>query len=261
MWNFVKAAAAALTIATPAVAEWTPQEIDAHITATNFVVGDHCTATMISSEHRLLLTNNHCIDMFINQETEQRVNENGEIIEVRVQNKNSVPVSQKNYEGYTMVGVNTWVTDIVDRDRKNDIALLQITTENIPHKTEAEIFTGDTIYRGETVYAVGNSLVIFDGTVTKGIVSSVTRDLSNFRVDGEFYYQMDAGIVGGNSGGALYNEDGKLIGIPSAGIRGTHLSFAVPYGSIQAFLEDNCYSELFDMEAETYEECKGIDEE
>lgn len=261
MWNFVKGLAAALVMTTPAFAEWSPREIDRHITETNFVVGEHCTATLISAEHRLLLTNNHCVDMFVKERTEKVVNEEGVVSQIKKQDKSNVPVSQKNYEGITFVGINTYVSKIVDVDRKNDIALLQILTENIPNEDEAEIFTGDHIYRGETVYAVGNSLVIFDGTVTKGIISSVNRNLDAFGVKGEFYYQMDAGIVGGNSGGALYNDDGKLIGIPSAGIRGSHLSFAVPYSSIQNFLTENCYAELFDNEAETYEQCKGIDEE
>ncbi len=102
--------------------------------------------------------------------------------------------------------------------------------------------------------------MLLDASLTMGIISSVNRKLN---VGGEEhdYIQMDAGIVGGSSGGALYNASGELVGVPASAAPGTIVGLAIPFESIQTFLEDNCYAHIYDATMPAHDECVKAKEE
>lgn len=245
-----------LVLAMSAKAEpWTLDRMNDHIDQTNFIVGNpaNCSATLISVEQRLLLTNNHCIEQYIKKETRKVVGEDGEISSVEYERYESVPVSQKVYRGHEVVSSLNYQMEIVGYSKDYDLGLLRFKAETIPNTIYSKIFTGDSVERGEEVYAVGNPLGL-DATVTKGIISSVNRRLEVGGTEHD-YFQMDAGIAGGNSGGALYNAGGELIGVPAAAASGTMIGLAIPAESIIQFLKDNCYDIVVDPAAKGHEVC------
>ncbi len=103
---------------------------------------------------------------------------------------------------------------IIGRDPSTDLAVLKIEGENLP-----SIVLGDSDYIevGDWVMAVGNPLRL-RSTITAGIVSALGRDVQIIRdqMRIENFIQTDAAINKGNSGGALVNTNGELIGINTA---------------------------------------------
>ena len=96
---------------------------------------------------------------------------------------------------------------IIGADKTTDLALIKIDGKNLPAIT---IANSDDIKVGEWVLAVGNPLGL-NNTVTAGIVSAKARSLGANGV--EAFIQTDAAINRGNSGGALVNTNGELVGI------------------------------------------------
>ncbi|MBS0519217.1 MAG: DegQ family serine endoprotease [Proteobacteria bacterium] len=112
-------------------------------------------------------------------------------------------------------------------DEKTDLAVLKVSSDKpLPY---VEFGDANKVRVGESVMAVGNPFGL-GGTVTTGIVSARGRDIQSGPYDD--YIQTDAAINRGNSGGPLFNMDGKVIGIntaifsPSGGSVG--LGFAIP---------------------------------
>ncbi len=185
---------------------------------------------VIISQDGYIVTNNHVID-------------GAERLEVTL-NDNS------NYNA-TVVGT----------DASTDLALIKIDAENLP---VIPIGDSDELKVGEWVLAVGNPFG-FTSTVTSGIVSAKARNISaitNGRPMGiESYIQTDAAVNQGNSGGALVNTRGELVGINTAIVSNTGnyagCSFAIPssivtkivtdikqYGAVQRAILGIAYSEL-----------------
>jgi serine protease Do len=127
---------------------------------------------------------------------------------------------------------------LVGSDASNDIALLKIeATTNFPYVPFAN---SDNIKIGEWVLAVGNPYNL-TSTVTAGIVSAKGRDLEGNR-NIESFIQTDAAVNPGNSGGALVNGRGELIGINTAISTKTGsfigYSFAVPSNIAKKIIDD-----------------------
>lgn len=103
---------------------------------------------------------------------------------------------------------------VVGRDPSTDLAVLKIDASNLP---AAVIGNSDEVDVGEWVLAVGNPFRL-RSTVTAGIVGALSRDVQiindDYRI--ESFIQTDAAINRGNSGGALVNTSGELIGINTA---------------------------------------------
>lgn len=122
---------------------------------------------------------------------------------------------------------------LVGTDPKTDIAVIKIEATGLPHVTLAD---SDRLRVGDIVFAIGNPLGIGQ-TVTMGIVSATGRKNVNLLTDRapdayEDFIQTDAAINMGNSGGALVDAKGRLVGINS-GIATTNrgnigIGFAVP---------------------------------
>ena len=136
----------------------------------------------------------------------------------------------------------TFNAKIIGSDATSDLALLKIEAENLPVITFGD---SDAIKVGEWVLAVGNPFG-FTSTVTAGIVSAKARSISQAthgRSMGiESFIQTDAAVNPGNSGGALVNTQGELVGINTAIYSQTGnyagYSFAIPSVLVKKIIED-----------------------
>lgn len=137
----------------------------------------------------------------------------------------------------TLNNNKTYKAKLVGTDSKMDIALLKVEADTkLPYATFGN---SDNIKVGEWVLAVGNPYNL-TSTVTAGIVSAKARDLSNQGI--QSFIQTDAAVNPGNSGGALVNTRGELVGIntmissPTGSYTG--YSFAVPSNLTRKIVED-----------------------
>jgi Do/DeqQ family serine protease len=134
----------------------------------------------------------------------------------------------------------SFTASLVGADPSTDLALLKINAEGLPY---LEYGDSDALRVGDWVLAVGNPFNL-TSTVTAGIVSAKGRSLQllNDRFRVESFIQTDAAVNPGNSGGALVNIEGKLVGINTAiaSITGTFAgySFAVPVSIVKKVVED-----------------------
>jgi serine protease Do len=111
----------------------------------------------------------------------------------------------------TLTSGKTYKAKLIGRDQRTDLALLKIKAdESLPSVAWGE---SDKSQVGDWVLAVGNPFGL-GGTVTAGIISARGRDLHEGPYDS--FIQTDAAINRGNSGGPMFNMDGKVIGINSA---------------------------------------------
>ncbi|MCC9073389.1 trypsin-like peptidase domain-containing protein [Flavobacterium sp. F-65] len=161
---------------------------------------------VIISEDGYIVTNNHVI-------------KGASEIEITLNNKKSYPAK------------------LVGTDSKMDIALLKINAdEKLPYTIFAD---SDSVKVGEWVLAVGNPYNL-NSTVTAGIVSAKARNLGTSGI--QSFIQTDAAVNPGNSGGALVNTKGELIGINTmiSSTTGSYVgySFAVPSNITKKIIED-----------------------
>ncbi|MDL2225737.1 trypsin-like peptidase domain-containing protein [Eubacteriales bacterium OttesenSCG-928-M02] len=130
----------------------------------------------------------------------------------------------------------TYEAKLMGTDDETDIALLKIEATGL---TPAVIGNSDELKVGDKAYVIGNPLGTLGGTVTQGIVSALNR---NIDVDGKSMnlLQTDAAVNPGNSGGALINSQGQLVGIivaKSAGSNVEGLGFAIPINDVTDVVE------------------------
>lgn len=128
--------------------------------------------------------------------------------------------------------------EIVGQDVKTDLAVLKMEKGSYPY---AEFGVSSELKVGDLAVAIGNPLGMeFAGSVTAGIISALNRTVE---VDGKTYtlLQTDAAINSGNSGGALVNCYGQVIGINSVKIASTGvegLGFAIPIDEAKPIIQD-----------------------
>lgn len=133
---------------------------------------------------------------------------------------------------------------VVGSDQQTDLAVIKVDATGLP---AAEFGNSDQVKVGEKVIAIGNpQSMSFYGTVTQGIVSGLNRQVSASDGRGAVtnytdLIQTDAAINQGNSGGALVNEYGQVIGINAAkaganGVEG--LGFAIPSNDAKEVVDD-----------------------
>jgi Do/DeqQ family serine protease len=137
----------------------------------------------------------------------------------------------------TLNNKKSYKAKLVGTDSKMDIALLKITTEDkLPYSAFAD---SDVVKVGEWVLAVGNPYNL-TSTVTAGIVSAKARNLDTTGI--QSFIQTDAAVNPGNSGGALVNTRGELIGINTmiSSQTGSYVgySFAIPSNITRKIIED-----------------------
>ncbi len=146
-------------------------------------------------------------------------------------------------EGATYITVrltsgNTYDAVLVATDAVSDIAVLKITAEE--KLTTATVGNSDKLIVGEEVIAIGNPLGVLGGTVTDGIISALEREVT---IDNQkmVLLQHNAAVSPGNSGGALFNMKGELVGIVNAknattGAEG--IGFAIPINTVLEVYND-----------------------
>ena len=126
---------------------------------------------------------------------------------------------------------------VLGRDPDTDLAVLQVDLDDLP---TMPLGRSDTLRVGDVVLAIGNPLGLSQ-TVTQGIVSATGRGQLGV-ADFESFIQTDAAINFGNSGGALVNAAGELVGINTAvlartaGIEG--ISFAIPMDLVRGVTQE-----------------------
>jgi Do/DeqQ family serine protease len=137
----------------------------------------------------------------------------------------------------TLNNKKSYKAKLIGTDSKMDIALLKITAnEKLPYTTFAN---SDSVKIGEWVLAVGNPYNL-NSTVTAGIISAKARNLDASGI--QSFIQTDAAVNPGNSGGALVNTRGELIGIntmissPTGSYTG--YSFAIPSNNARKIIDD-----------------------
>lgn len=126
---------------------------------------------------------------------------------------------------------------IVGKDAKTDLAVLKIDAQNLQ---PAEFANSSEVQIGEFVMAVGNPLGL-ENSITDGIISAINREVSSS--DGTVYtcIQTNAAINSGNSGGALVNSEGKVIGINTLKLSGSDIEgigFAIPINSTLDIIDE-----------------------
>ena len=137
---------------------------------------------------------------------------------------------QRNYKVSVMFyDGKTYDATIVGVEEENDVAVLKIDATGL---TPVVVGDSESIHVGEEVYAIGNPLGELAFTMTTGHVSALDRSITTSESTSAInMFQFDAAVNSGNSGGPLYNAEGKVIGIVTAkysstGVEG--LSFAIP---------------------------------
>ncbi len=171
---------------------------------------------IIISEDGYILTNNHVVSSSTSSS-----NSNSSYYQVSEASKLTVTLFNDDTE---------YEAKIVGKDEQTDLAVIKIEKTGL---SKAEFADSDSIKVGEFAMAVGNPIGM-QSSVTCGIVSAVNREVTDS--DGKQYtlIQTDAAINSGNSGGALVNSEGKVIGINTLKLSGTGIEgmgFAIPINS------------------------------
>ena len=168
---------------------------------------------IIISEDGYILTNNH----IVSTSSEESYYEVSEATKVTV----TLFDDETEYEA-----------KIIGTDEQTDLAVIKIDKTGL---TKAEFADSDNIKVGEFAMAVGNPLGL-QSSITCGVVSAVNREVTDS--DGKTYnlIQTDAAINAGNSGGALVNSEGQVIGINTLKLQGEGIEgmgFAIPINSTE----------------------------
>lgn len=165
------------------------------------------------------------------------VNENGTILT----NKHVVADPKAEYTVITHDN-RKFEAEVLSRDPIDDIAIVKIKAKNLP---VVRLGNSEKMELGEDVLAIGNALGMFKNTVSRGIVSGLSRSIraatAPMMAPQELrgLIQTDAAINPGNSGGPLVNMDGEAIGINSAIVFGAqNLGFAIPIKYAERDLAD-----------------------
>ena len=162
--------------------------------------------------------------------------------------------SQHVVDGATQVAVKIGTdgeqlpAEIVGIDASNDLALLDVDASDLP---TLELGDSDGVEVGDATYAIGNPFGL-DHTLTTGVVSALDRDLqapNGATISGAI--QTDAALNPGNSGGALLDGDGQVIGVNAQIATGgsenggnVGIGFAIPAATAAAFVERASGGEL-----------------
>ncbi len=170
---------------------------------------------IIISEDGYILTNNHVISSTTSS------NSDNSYYQISEASKLTVTLFNDSTE---------YEAKIIGKDEQTDLAVIKIEKTGL---SKAEFADSDSIKVGEFAMAVGNPIGM-QSSVTCGIVSAVNRQVTDS--DGKQYtlIQTDAAINSGNSGGALVNSEGKVIGINTLKLSGTGIEgmgFAIPINS------------------------------
>lgn len=145
----------------------------------------------------------------------------------------------------TLSNSKSYKAKVIGRSETTDIAVLKIDENNLPYMVFGN---SDLLQTGQWVLAIGYPLNL-EATVTAGIISATGRNVpmssrqaKNDAANERFFIQTDAAVNLGNSGGALINTDGELVGVTAAIMSptGTYAgySFAIPVNNVKAAVKE-----------------------
>lgn len=145
----------------------------------------------------------------------------------------------------TFIDGTTAEAKIKGMDSEMDLAVLAVNLQDISDKTRNEIAIarlGDSeeLKLGKPVIVIGNALG-YGQSVTTGVISGLNRELTMEDGSRGTFIQTDAAVNPGNSGGALFNVDGEVIGIVSSKIGGSTvegMGYAIPISSANPIISD-----------------------
>lgn len=174
---------------------------------------------VIISEDGYILTNNHVVN--------SSSSSSNYFYEIGKANKVTIKLYNDDTE---------YTGKIIGTDSQTDLAVIKIDKDGL---TPAELGNSDSVQVGEFAMAIGSPLGL-DNSVTAGIVSAVNRDVTDDSGNKYIAIQTDAAINSGNSGGALVNSKGQVIGINTLKLSGTGVEgvgFAIPINSTKDIYE------------------------
>ena len=189
----------------PSVVEITTESLATSLFVQQYVT-DGAGSGVILSEDGYIVTNNHVVE-----------------------GASKITVTTKDGQSYDATLIGT--------DSKTDLAVLKIEAQGL---TAAVMGDSDALQVGEEAIVIGNPLGQLGGTVTNGIISAKSRDVT---IDGETMslLQTNAAVNPGNSGGGLFDSNGNLVGIINAKSSGSDvegLGFAIPINTARPVIED-----------------------
>ena len=132
-------------------------------------------------------------------------------------------------------------TKVLAVDIEKDIAILEVEGSRSDYPVVMEFADSDILKIGQRVLAIGSPLgPVFSGSVTSGVVSGLNRQVPVDSVGNtQSFIQTDAAMNGGNSGGALVNMNGQLIGINSAKIEAAeNIGLAIPVNFVLETMQE-----------------------
>lgn len=182
---------------------------------------------------------------------------------------NAHVIGDGKYENITvsLIDGSKEVGEVLWYDTALDLAIVKINRTGLP---AVEIGDSDRLKVGEPVVAIGNPMTLdLERTVTQGIVSGLNRSIAfeNGTVI-EPLIQTDASINSGNSGGPLFNAEGKVIGINTAKMNTAEgLGFSIPINTAKPIIDQimkdgkltQVYVGITGVDVETFERASGVD--
>lgn len=142
----------------------------------------------------------------------------------------------------TLYDGKSYDAQLVGYDESNDVAVLKIDAKNL---TPVTIGDSDNLNVGDSVIAIGNPLGELTFSLTSGAVSALDREVTMSNNVTMELIQTDCAINSGNSGGALFNLYGEVIGITNAKYSGSsgsgasidNIGFAIPINSVRSIVD------------------------
>src|SRR5579859_5370070 len=137
--------------AAPAFADAPTLTINDVINATNFIVANQCSGTLISLKEKLVLTNDHCLQGYVDKVEKEETGKDGKIEKVTREVFKDMELKQKTYKDFEQVSSTTFQAKVLFHSAKYDLALLKIKADSIPQTLYAHVLpaAAPSVVRGE----------------------------------------------------------------------------------------------------------------
>jgi len=200
---------------------------------TAVVIGTWCSGTVIRRD--IVVTAEHCVESLLENRTRWVLKDNGFNVLEKYQGYKSVKITNNKFtaEG-ELFSTSSYTGTVLGVDKANDVAIIQMDISQNPNAFPAAAkISQKKLSYGDVVYAVGNPLMI-TFVATEGRVihpQAYVKQLGERK-----FIMFDALIDKGSSGGALYNDNGELVGITNM-IGPSGEGLAAPVDHVTALLK------------------------